>query len=201
LQNRFCFFSTFSTVCRFRYSFHFHGNKKTIFAQIIEVMQLVLNQYQIAQKINRLAHEVLENTYGIDELFIGGIVGNGEHFAQQIADIVKANSTQHVTYFKIDLDKDKPLEHPITCSMDVKLFSGKTVILVDDVINSGTTMQYGVMKILEQPVRSVKTLALVDRMHRRYPIKCDFVGMTLTTTLGERVEVMPSNGGLEAFLV
>ncbi|MFY7989938.1 MAG: phosphoribosyltransferase family protein [Fluviicola sp.] len=164
-------------------------------------MQLVLNQHQIAQKINRLAHEVLENTYGIDELFIGGIVGNGEHFAQQIAEIVQKNSKQQVTYFKIDLDKDKPLEHPITCSMDVNLFAGKTVILVDDVINSGTTMQYGVMKILEQPVRSVKTLALVDRMHRRYPIKCDFVGMTLTTTLGERVEVMPSNGGLEAFLV
>ena len=59
----------------------------------------------------------------------------------------------------------------------------------------------GVLKILEKPVRSVKTVALVDRLHRRYPIKCDFVGMTLTTTLGERVEVMPSNGSLEAFLV
>ncbi|MNV27713.1 Bifunctional protein PyrR [compost metagenome] len=73
--------------------------------------------------------------------------------------------------------------------------------MVDDVINSGTTMQYGVLKILEKPVKSVKTVALVDRMHRRYPIKCDFVGMTLTTTLGERVEVVPSNGALEAFLV
>lgn len=164
-------------------------------------MQLVLNQHQIEQKIMRLAHEVLENTYGIPELFIGGIVGNGEIFAKQITDIIQQNSSQNVTYFKIELDKDKPLEHPINCSIDLSVFAGKTVVLVDDVINSGTTMQYGVMKILEQPVRSVKTLALVDRMHRRYPIKCDFVGMTLTTTLGERVEVMPSNGALEAFLV
>lgn len=164
-------------------------------------MQLVLDQHQIQQKITRLAHEVLENTYGINELFIGGIVGNGEIFAKQVAEIVKENSSQKVTYFKIGLHKDEPLNHEISCSIDVKEFNNQTVILVDDVINSGTTMQYAVMKVLEQPVRSVKTLALVDRMHRRYPIKCDFVGMTLTTTLKERVEVVPSNGALEAFLV
>ncbi|MDR0803304.1 phosphoribosyltransferase family protein [Fluviicola sp.] len=164
-------------------------------------MKLVLNQHQIEQKITRLAHEILENTYGITELFIGGITGNGETFAQQICEILQKNSSQKINYFKIELDKDHPLDQAITCSIDPDQFSGKTVILVDDVINSGTTMQYGVLKILEKPVKSVKTVALVDRMHRKYPIKCNFVGMTLSTTLGERVEVMPSNGALEAFLV
>lgn len=164
-------------------------------------MQLVLDQHQIAQKINRLSHEIIENTYGIPELLIGGIVGNGEVFAGQIADIIRANSAQDITVFTIDLHKDFPLEHPITSSIDTQSFKGKTVILVDDVINSGTTMQYALIKILEQPVRSVKTVALVNRLHRRYPIKCDFVGMTLTTTLQNRVEVLPSNGSLEAFLV
>jgi pyrimidine operon attenuation protein/uracil phosphoribosyltransferase len=57
------------------------------------------------------------------------------------------------------------------------------------------------MKILEKPVRSVKTVALVDRTHRRFPIKCNFVGLTLSTTLGERVDVIPSNNSLEAFLI
>ena len=80
-------------------------------------------------------------------------------------------------------------------------FKDKTIIIVDDVINSGKTMQYAVVKILEQSIKSVKTVALVDRMHRRYPIKCDFVGMTLTTTLGERVEVIEKEGQLEAYLV
>lgn len=164
-------------------------------------MQLVLSHHQILQKINRLAHEILENTYGIPTLYIGGIVGNGEAIAKEISRIVDQNSEQTIHFFTIDLDKDHPLEHPITCTLDTDEFIGKTVILVDDVINSGTTMQYGVIKILEKPVRSVKTVALVDRMHRRYPIKCDFVGVTLSTTLGNRVEVMPSNGELEAFLV
>ena len=57
------------------------------------------------------------------------------------------------------------------------------------------------MKILEQPVKSVKTVALVDRLHRRYPIKCDFLGLTLTTTLKERVEIMEKNGEMQAYLV
>lgn len=164
-------------------------------------MQLVLDQHQIEQKIKRLSHELLENTYGKERLFIGGIVGNGEVFANQIATIVQANSAQLITVFTIDMHKDFPLDYPIECSIDPTQFIGQTIILVDDVINSGTTMQYALMKILEQPVLSVKTVALVDRLHRRYPIKCDFVGMTLTTTLKDRVEVMPSNGSLEAFLV
>jgi len=165
-------------------------------------MQLILTQQQIDQKITRLSHELLENTYGETELFIGGIVGNGEHFAQKIAAIVKENSTASITVFTVKLHKDLPLEHPITCSIDCSLLKGKTVILVDDVINSGTTMQYGLMKILETAVRSVKTVALVDRLHRRYPIKCDFVGLTLTTTLQDRVEVIiEKDGQMKAYLV
>jgi pyrimidine operon attenuation protein / uracil phosphoribosyltransferase len=164
-------------------------------------MQLILNEQQIRQKINRLAHEVLENTYGETRLFIGGITGQGEYFADRIAEIVRGSSSAEVTVFSISMHKDQPLDRPVECSIDCSDFKGQTVILVDDVINSGTTMQYGVMKILEQPVKSVKTVALVDRMHRRYPIKCDFVGLTLTTTLKDHVEVVEREGKLEAFLV
>lgn len=164
-------------------------------------MKLVLNQHQIAQKIIRISHEIIEDTYGVSEIFIGGIVGNGEIFANQICSIVQQNSKQQVHYFKLDLDKENPLDQPILCSIDTQLLKGKTVILVDDVINSGKTMQYAVMKILETPVRSVMTVSLVDRTHRRFPIKCNFVGLTLSTTLGDRVDVIPSNNSLEAFLI
>jgi pyrimidine operon attenuation protein/uracil phosphoribosyltransferase len=74
------------------------------------------------------------------------------------------------------------------------------VVLVDDVINSGRTMQYGLMKILERPVKTVKTVALVDRLHRRFPIRADFVGVTLSTTLKDRVEVS-FEGEPQAYLI
>lgn len=164
-------------------------------------MQLVLTQQQINQKIMRLSHEILENTYGEKQLFVGGIVGNGAFFAEQIATILKQHSNIEITVFSLDLDKDFPLNSPIQCSIPVEQFGQATIILVDDVINSGTTMQYALMKLLEQPVRSVKTVALVDRLHRRYPIKCDFVGMTLTTTLKERVEVIEEGAERAAYLI
>ncbi len=177
------------------------SENKNYFYKQNKFMKLVLNQHQIAQKITRISHEILEDTYGVSELYIGGIVGNGEIFAQQICEIIQKNSSQKVSYFKIDLDKEKPLEREIKFTIDSESFVGKTIILVDDVINSGKTMQYAVMKVLEKPVHSLKTVALVDRTHRRFPIKCNFVGLTLSTTLGERVDVIPSNNSLEAFLI
>jgi pyrimidine operon attenuation protein/uracil phosphoribosyltransferase len=74
-------------------------------------------------------------------------------------------------------------------------------VLIDDVINSGITMQYALKKILENHTKSIKTVVLIDRMHRRYPIKADFVGMSLSTTLKERVEVFLEPNSYKAILV
>ncbi|MEY3438990.1 MAG: hypothetical protein RL265_1575, partial [Bacteroidota bacterium] len=75
------------------------------------------------------------------------------------------------------------------------------IILVDDVLNSGKTMQYSLVKLLERPTKSIKTVALVDRTHRRYPIKADFVGISLSTTLKERVEIDLDGENSKAYLV
>ncbi len=73
--------------------------------------------------------------------------------------------------------------------------------MVDDVLNSGKTMQYALVKLLEQSTKAIKTVALVDRTHRRYPIKADFVGISLSTTLKERVEIELSESNSFAYLV
>ncbi len=62
-------------------------------------------------------------------------------------------------------------------------------------------MQYALVKFLQQPTKAIKTVAMVDRKHRRYPIKADFVGLSLSTTLKERVEIITKNGSYEAYLV
>jgi pyrimidine operon attenuation protein/uracil phosphoribosyltransferase len=164
-------------------------------------MHTILNHIEIQQKITRLSHQVLENCFEEPTLFIGGICGNGSKLAREIQQIISTHSTQNIEFFEITLDKDEPWNHPITLSIDENKLTHAFIILVDDVLNSGKTMQYSLVKLLERPTKSIKTVALVDRTHRRYPIKADFVGLSLSTTLKERVEVDLNNENARAYLV
>jgi pyrimidine operon attenuation protein/uracil phosphoribosyltransferase len=148
----------------------------------------------------RLAHQVLEDAAEISQIHVVGISGNGMQIALKIQDELKQNSDKEVFLHEILLNKENPLSTPIVLKSKVE-FSNAYIVLVDDVLNSGLTMQYALMKLLEQPVKAVKTVALVDREHRCYPIKCDFVGMTLSTTLQERVEVEFGTDNYFAYLV
>lgn len=164
-------------------------------------MQIVLTKTQIDQKITRLAHQIIENSYGESHIFIGGICGNGKILANALGEIIKSNSDLELTIFEINLHKDQPLQHEINLSIDSELLKNSFIVLVDDVLNSGKTMQYALMKLLQKPVKAIKTVSLVDRRHRRYPIKADFVGITLTTTLQERVEMDLTQKDYFAYLV
>lgn len=164
-------------------------------------MNKILQHQQIKQKITRIAHEILENTTEVEQLFLAGICGNGLLLAQELGNIIRNSSGTEVIVFEVHLDKENPLLHPIICSIETGRFKNAYVILVDDVVNSGKTMQYALTKILEQECRTIKTVALVDRTHRRFPIKCDFVGLTLSTTLKERVEIELTQEESYAYLV
>jgi len=163
-------------------------------------MQLILNEKEIEQKIKRLAHQIIENTFEEELLFIGGISGNGIKLANKFKDIIEENSNQKVQIFEMIINKEEPWSEEISLSIEKKTLKNGYILLVDDVINSGKTMQYALVKLLEQATKSIKTVALVDRTHRRYPIKADFVGLTLSTTLKERVEVISENSFFKAYL-
>ena len=164
-------------------------------------MQVVLNKIQIDQKINRLAHQIIENSYGEKKIYVGWICGNGKILADLLGNIISENSDLEVIIFEISLNKENPLEFPVNISIENNLLNGAFIVLVDDVLNSGKTMQYALMKLLEQPSKAIKTVSLVDRRHRRYPIKADFVGITLTTTIQERVEMDLTQSDYFAYLV
>jgi pyrimidine operon attenuation protein / uracil phosphoribosyltransferase len=164
-------------------------------------MQVVLNKTQIDQKVNRLAHQIIENTFEEKKIFIAGICGNGLRLANELGRIIRENSELDVNVFEITLNKEQPLGNPINISIDATIIKDAFLILVDDVLNSGATMQYALTKLLEQPVKAIKTVSLVDRRHRRFPIKCDFVGITLSTTLQERVEIDLDKEEYFAYLV
>lgn len=160
----------------------------------------VLNARQIEQKINRIAYEILENNYQRSKLFLVGIKGNGHELARRLSEILLEISDQEIVLAEISIDKHEPLQHSIDLSIDNKEMENESIILIDDVINSGRTMQYALMKLLEKPSERIKTVALVDRKHRRYPIRVDYVGLTLSTTLQDRIEV-DFDGSPSAYLV
>ena len=164
-------------------------------------MQVFLNHAQIQQKIIRLGHQILENCFEEEKIFIGGIVGNGYELAKKFAEMIKQDSDLEVVCFEIKVNKEEPWSEPIQLSIDKEVIKKGFIVLVDDVINSGKTMQYSLMKFLEQSTKAIKTVTLVDRQHRRFPIKADFVGITLTTTIQERVEMDLTQEDYFAYLV
>lgn len=159
---------------------------------------LVLNSKQIQQKINRIAYEIYENNYDEKDIIIAGIAGNGYLLAKRIADVLKDISPIKINLIEIIIDKEDPISHKIEIAVSEKELKNKVIILVDDVLNSGKTMIFGAKPFLISPVKRLTTVVLVDRGHNRYPIKADFVGVSLSTTLQEHITVEIDKKGKEA---
>jgi len=164
-------------------------------------MQEILSKQDIEKKINRLAFQLLENCFEEQNLFLGGIFGNGIVIANRIAKIIQSNSKVNVIVFEIKINKSEPWAEKTVLTANKEDLKNGYIVLIDDVLNSGKTMQYALMEILQFPTKAIKTLTLVDRTHRRFPIKADFVGLSLSTTLKNRVEVILSEKDEKAYLV
>ncbi|MEJ6584085.1 MAG: phosphoribosyltransferase family protein [Crocinitomicaceae bacterium] len=164
-------------------------------------MQEILSKQDIEKKINRLAFQLLENCFEEKTLFLGGIIGNGIVLANRIAKIIQTNSDLNVVVFEIKINKSEPWSEKTVLTANKENLKNGYIVLIDDVLNSGKTMQYALMEILQFPTKAIKTLTLVDRTHRRFPIKANFVGLSLSTTLKDRVEVVLSENDEKAYLV
>ncbi|PHR31509.1 MAG: phosphoribosyltransferase [Fluviicola sp.] len=164
-------------------------------------MQEILSSREIKQKTERLAHQLIENTFEEPRVFIGGIEGNGIILAKSLAKIMGKHTESEITVFSIKVNKSEPWSEKIILSSPREAMEDAYIILVDDVFNSGKTMQFALVEILQFPTKAIKTVALVDRKHRRFPIKANFVGLSLSTTLKDRVEVDLTEGSEKAYLV
>ncbi|MBK8925721.1 MAG: phosphoribosyltransferase [Crocinitomicaceae bacterium] len=149
----------------------------------------VLNREQIADKTEHIAYEIMETTFETPVIYIGGIAGNGYLFAERLVKKLSEISTQDIRLFQISVNKDNPLNEKISLSVPENELQDATVILVDDVINSGRTLIHAVKRILDHPVRVLKVAALVNRTHRRFPVHADFVGLNIATTLKDTIMV------------
>lgn len=149
---------------------------------------LILTPIQINHKIKRIAYQIYETFSDEKEIVLAGINGNGYIFSQEIAKVVAAISPIKVLLCEVKIDKKNPMDK-IETSLQSGEYKDKAIVLVDDVLHSGTTLVYGVKHFLEVPLKKLKTAVLVDRNHKKYPIKVDFKGLSLSTSLQEHVSV------------
>lgn len=160
---------------------------------------IILNSIEIDHKIRRIAFQIFETFVDEEEIVIAGISANGYIFAQKIADALKSISPLRIALCEVFIDKQNP-GMPIKTSMQKEAYSGRGLVLVDDVLNSGTTLVYAVRHFLDVPLTKFKTAVLVDRNHKKYPVKADFKGISLSTSLHEHVEVVFEKESQYAYL-
>ena len=150
---------------------------------------LVLNKQQLQQKLDRLAWQIYEQNYKEKDIIIAGIANRGVLIAKKIAKKLTEISAIKVKLATIKVDKDNPFYKDIEVDISEKDYKNKVLILVDDVLNSGKTLMYGAKYFLSVPLKKLSTIVLIDRNHNRFPIKADFVGLSLSTTLKEHISV------------
>jgi len=151
----------------------------------------ILDDRRIRQKIKRLAIEILEHHFGEPELILAGMNNNGVGFAQlllaELLPLTPPDMT--VTLTRIRLNPANPLEYAPYIEMPPESLRGKSIIIVDDVANTGRTIFYAVQPLLAVIPKQVEVAVLVDRKHKSFPIKADYVGLSLYTTLKDDIEV------------
>jgi pyrimidine operon attenuation protein/uracil phosphoribosyltransferase len=156
--------------------------------KMTDTKNIILTSIQIDQKIKRIAYQILESNTKEKEVIIVGIIGNGYIFAEKLVAILSKISDLNIRICKVVINKKNPLD-TISTSLKSAEYKNKSIVLVDDVLNSGATLIYGIKHFLEVPLKRFKTAVLVNRNHKKYPVKADFKGICLSTSIKEHVVV------------
>ncbi len=149
----------------------------------------ILNQQQIQQKIKRLAIEILENNFEESEIILAGINNTGLGFARMVLEELRKITAIKLTLTRIRLNPAAPLSQEVQVEMPLEQLSGKAIIVIDDVANTGRTIFYAIKPILNILPKKVEVAVLVNRTHKSFPIMVDYVGLSLATTLMEDIDV------------
>lgn len=148
----------------------------------------ILNHDQVSNKIRRIAYQIAEVYMDYDQVILAGIADGGFTLAEKLKEQLHVIGDIEVLLCKVQMNKKDPLG-TVTTSLTPDQYKDRGIVLCDDVLNSGTTLIYAVRHFLEVPVKKFKTAVLVNRNHKKFPVKADFKGISLSTTLEEHVEV------------
>ena len=165
-----------------------------------DTKNIILNTLAVSQKTRRIAYQILESNSNEKEVIIVGIVGNGLLFAKEIVRNLNQISDIKTTLCEIVINKKNPLD-TVSTTLSEEDYKNKSIVLVDDVLNSGATLIYAVKHFLNVPLKRFKTAVLVNRNHKKYPIKADFKGISLSTSIKEHVVVEFNENETIAYLM
>jgi pyrimidine operon attenuation protein / uracil phosphoribosyltransferase len=143
------------------------------------------------KKLRRMALQVVEQNYSETQLILIGIKSSGSVIAEKIGQYLKEVFSGEVLILELSMDKKNPLTISLESDMDL---NNKTIVLIDDVANSGRTMLYALKPLLDQLPKKIQTLALVERTHKSFPVDVDYVGFSISTTLDEHILVEVNDG-------
>ncbi len=150
---------------------------------------LILDKKAVNQKIRRIAYEIYENNFEEKELIIAGIYDRGFSLAKRLIKELNQISPIKTQLVKVSINKISPLKEEISVDCDLKTLKNQSVVLVDDVLNTGRTMSFSLKAFLSAEIRKMESAVLVDRSHKSFPIDAKYKGYELSTTINEHVEV------------
>ena len=159
----------------------------------------ILNQDQINKIVKRIAFQIHEKNNNESHIFLIGVHKNGYTLAELINKELKLISNSVIKLCSLKINKKNPLKSP-ELNFDLNKMKNKSIILIDDVLNSGRTLLYSVKFILDIPLSNFNTVVLVDRNHKKFPIKIDFKGISLSTSIEENVNVVFDKNKSHAFI-
>ena len=148
----------------------------------------IMDQKHIQKTIKRISYQIYETNSEENELVLAGIKENGLELATRIQKELKKISDLDVVLIEIKMDKKNPRDK-ISMSQSISFCENKSVVVVDDVLNTGRTLIYAVKKFLSIKLKKIQTAVLVNRNHKNFPIKGDFKGTSLSTSIKEHINV------------
>ncbi len=147
----------------------------------------ILDETSAAVKLERMAYEIAEELGDTSEtIILAGVRDNGVVMAHILARLIKDIAGLESEIIELALDKRRP--GPVTLNREPD-FNNRIIIVVDDVVNSGKTSLYALKPFLNSHPRQIQLLTLIERTHKAFPVKADYVGISLATTLQEHIYV------------
>ncbi len=154
---------------------------------MLEQQNLILSKEQVLQKTTRIAYQIYENNFQEEDIVFAGIWQSGYLFAEMLEKAFTQITNRPPTMVKVSLNKTTPTQGEVSLDCPPEDLTNKTVVLIDDVLNTGRTLAYSLKPFFNVRVEKLQIAVLVDRSHKKFPVAADYVGYELSTTLKEHI--------------